>query len=83
MGVGPHVRIEIDELDLGPVPPARRFAVAAAFERELARLVAADGLPDALGDAEERTTPGLGVRADANPVLLGHALAHAVYQGLR
>jgi hypothetical protein len=83
MGVASHVRIEIDELDLGAVSPARRFAVAAAFERELARLVATDGLPDGLGDAEERAAPSLGVRVDASPVPLGHALAHAVYQGLR
>lgn len=83
MGVAGEVRIEVDELDLGGVPAARRFAVAAAFGRELARLVAAGGLPDGLADAGRRDPPGLHLRADANPVLLGQAIAHAVYQGLR
>jgi hypothetical protein len=75
------VVVEIDELDLGGVPPARRFVVAAVLERELGRLVADEGLPT-VADARERTGPGLAVPLDGNPVLVGQALARAVYEGL-
>ena len=77
------IRIEIGELDLTDVPPERRFVVAASLERELARLVEVHGLPDGMEEAAERAAPPAGERANANPVLLGQALARSIYEGLR
>lgn len=84
MGLTGDVVLEIDELDLGGVPAARRFAVAAVLERELARLVTDGGLPGAGGglDADERTGPAVAVPLDGNPVLVGQALARSIYAGL-
>jgi hypothetical protein len=84
MDVTGPVVVEIDELDLGAVPPARRFAVAAALEHELTRLVATGGLPAGADgvDAAVRTGPALPLPLDANPVLVGQALARSVYEGL-
>ena len=83
MGVAPEIRVEIGELDLTGVPPARRFVVAATFERELARLLEEHGLPeDGLDAADERPAPRVREALDGNPVLLGQALARSVYEGL-
>ena len=83
---GHDITVDIDELDLTGVPPARRVAVAAAFERELARLVAGGGVGasrGALEDSDERPAGTVRARPDGNPVLFGEALARAVYEGLR
>lgn len=86
--VWPDVRVEIDELDLTGVPPARRHQVAASFERNLVRLLAdepprgllshagAPGGPTA--DLGERRV-GLAMDPGANPVLVGAALARSVH----
>jgi len=81
MALTGDVVVEIDELDLGGVPPARRFAVAAALERELVRLVADGGL-STVADAPERAGPAVAVPLDGNPILVGQALARSVYEGL-
>lgn len=77
------VRIEIGELELAGVPAGRRFVVAAAFERELARLVATDGIGDDADDTDGREPTTITARPDGNPVLLGVALARAVFERLR
>lgn len=87
------VSIDIDELDLTGVPPARRFQVAASFERALVRLVAQDP-PRELLDAVGGQGPGpprevldrratLTVDPAANPVIVGEALARSVHGALR
>ena len=80
------VVIEIGELDLTDVPPARRRSVAAAFERELTRLIEADpdpGRQDARRPDQGGTSPRLRARPDGNPVLFGVELARVVHQRLR
>jgi hypothetical protein len=81
MALTGSVHVEIDELDLSAVPAARRFLVAASFERELARLIELGGLPT-ITDERERQVTGPGIALDANPVLVGQALARSVYGAL-
>jgi hypothetical protein len=89
------VTIEIGELDLADVPAGRRSAVAAAFERELARLVTLQ--PPAARPPvtwprttrpPDRSAPAaqgvqVGARPDGDPVVFGVALARAVHRSLR
>lgn len=86
MGLRPDIDLAIDELDLTAVPASRRHQVAATFERELTRLLTAGGLPGRDGGVEppgEGREVRLHVRLDANPVVVGQALAIAVYEALR
>ena len=73
--MGVAVRIDIDELVLHGVPPAHRYRVAAAFERELTRLLRMHGLPAVPTEPAPlpRTT---------SPHRLGRALARSVHSGL-
>lgn len=86
MELKPDIEVVIDELDLTGVPAARRHQVAATFERELSALLAARGLPRS---APVSPTEGgarqvrVALPLDANPVMLGQALAASVYEGLR
>ena len=82
MEVGRRVRIEVGSLELHGVPPGRRHEVAAAFERELARLVERRGLPGGLRDADERGPSSGRLPAEASPRRLGLALARSVYESL-
>jgi hypothetical protein len=82
MGVTREVRIEIGEIDLIGVPAARRFEIAASFERELTRLIERDGLPEGLANADERPAFAVPDAAHGSPLMFGHALARAVYGAL-
>jgi hypothetical protein len=80
------VTVDIDELDLTAVPPARRYQVAATFERELRRLIAERPIDPArvrrLGTGH---LPTLAIDVDlaANPVIVGAAIAHSVVEAMR
>lgn len=51
----PHaIEIRIDELVLHGFSPADRLQIGAAFERELARLVAEQGVPVEVADSAHR-----------------------------
>ena len=76
--MGVAVRIDIDELVLHGVPPADRYRVAAAFERELTRLLRIHGLPGT--PATPTTLPPL--PPVTSPYRLGRALARSVHSGL-
>lgn len=80
------IHVEIDELDLTGVPASRRHQVAATFERELRRLLA-DSTATAWWErdrsADRPRTVSLSISPDANPVLVGEALARSVMDGLR
>ncbi len=74
-----NVRIEIDELVLHGVRPADRHRVAAAFERELTRLLRTGG-PPSMVDSERAKLPPL--PPTTSPRRLGEALARSVHHGL-
>lgn len=79
------VNLEIDELVFTGLGPLDAASAAAVFERELARLVRAGGLPaDVLREdriAEVLSTlPPLPATRSARR--LGRELAHSLYQGL-
>jgi hypothetical protein len=77
--VAVNVRIEIDQLVLHGVRPADRHRVAAAFERELTRLLRTRGLPSTV-DSERTKLPPL--PRTTSPRRLGEALARSVHSGL-
>jgi hypothetical protein len=84
MNPGP-IELHIDELVLEGVDPGDRLAVADALRGELARLLAAGGLPglqeaDAEGSHLNRGT--LQLRAGTLPRDTGAAVAQAVYRGI-
>lgn len=86
MDLSPHVDLLVERLDLSGIAPARRFQVVATFERELTELLSVRGLPpqadqDRLGSGTDREIH-LDIALDANPVLVGRALAHSVYEVL-
>jgi hypothetical protein len=81
-GMSPRVTVTIDELSLSGVPPFQRFALAAALEAELARLLAERGAPPGLlagaAPVPQPVDPtGLGPRE------MGRAVARSLYEGWR
>ena len=76
-----RIEVEIGELVLTGVREADRDRVAAAFRRELTRLLQSRGLPAGAGTRDAVTgLPPL--PATTSPYRLGRALAQAVHTGL-
>ena len=78
------VRVAIDRLVLDGIALHRsqRPALAAAVEAELARLIAAGGLPaEWAGAVPAVPAAALALPAHDHPELLGRRIAHAVYGG--
>ena len=76
-----RIEVEIGELVLTGVREADRDRVAAAFRRELTRLLQSRGLPAGTGTRDVVTgLPPL--PATTSPYRLGRALAQAVHTGL-
>lgn len=84
MGVkprGPSVELVMEELVLHGFPPADRRRIAAAVERELARRIAAGGLPPELaaGGALARLDGGsFAVERGMKPDAIGARVAQAI-----
>jgi hypothetical protein len=78
---GWRIEVEIGELVLTGVRRADRDQVAAAFQRELARLLRSRGLPAGFG-ARDAVTSLPPLPATTSPHRLGRALAQAVHTGL-
>jgi hypothetical protein len=81
----PREHLRIDALVVDGLPVADRAALGAAVERELARLIAEQGVPPALARGEgiaslagRRFTASPGM----DPAALGARIAGAVYGGL-
>lgn len=83
----PAIQVSVESFELVGFPPAQRFAVTAAFEHELQRLLEVRGLPIAAGTgpAPARELPPAIIRVDpAGPAArAGRAIARAVYGRLR
>jgi hypothetical protein len=83
----PPVQVSINSFELVGFPPAHRFGVTAAFERELRRLLQVRGLPSALppGGAHEREAAPDTIRVDpaGSAAVAGRAIARVVYGRLR
>lgn len=83
--------VTIDALELEGFPSARRFAIAAAFQRALGRLIEERGPPRGLmaaggaagpGGRAEPTAPVLRLDPDGPPAVAGERIAQAVYEAL-
>jgi hypothetical protein len=75
MGVS-RIELEIGELVLDGVPRAHRDVVAAAFARELTRLLRERG------DVAPEPGPPPPLPATTGPRALGRAIARSVHEGL-
>ena len=78
MGVS-RIELEIGELVLDGVPRADRDIVAAAFTRELTRLLHLRGLP---GEPSAGVGAPPPLPATTGPRALGRAIARSVHEGL-
>lgn len=81
-----NVELHIEELVLHGFAPADRHRVGEAVERELARLLAEEGVPAALAkgfDAQHLDAGSFHVAADSRAEAVGAQVARAVYGGLK
>ena len=79
------INLHIDELVLHNFAPGDRYAIAAALERELTRLFAAEGVPPELAQtsgAARLDGGSFNVPPGAPPAVIGAHLARTVYQNL-
>ena len=79
------VELEIEELALDGFAPGDRHRIAAAVERELARLFVERGVPPSLGRAGwvDRVDGGtFEAKPRAKPETTGAQIAQAIYGGL-
>lgn len=79
------VHIERLILDGVPVPHRHRSQLQAALERELARLIAADGLTidvQTSGVLPRVSGGEMRLEGDENPSRLGTQIARAIYKGI-
>ncbi len=76
------INLHIDELHLHDVPYVLRHRVAAAFERELARLLSEQNIPPTLIQSGYIPLIDLGtmhITPDAKPDAIGSQIAQRVY----
>ena len=81
----PHVRLRIEELVLEGFAPGDRYRIGEAVERELARLLAEQGVPGALAAGDEASrfvARSFELAPDSGPDAIGSRVAAAVYGGL-
>jgi hypothetical protein len=80
----PNVELHIEELVLHGFKPGDRHQIGEAVERELARLLAEQGLPQ-VQDAEVPRLAGgqLHLSPNDNPDTVGRGLAGNIFQGIR
>jgi hypothetical protein len=80
------IALHIEELILHGFAPADRNGIAAAIERELARLFAEQGMPPSLGQDDDmvqleggsfKLVPG------SRPDAIGAQVARAIYRGMK
>lgn len=86
IGATANIEVHIEELVLEGFDPRHRYHIAAAVERELARLFAQQGmgLPSAEPLALARLDAGaFNVLPGATPAAIGAQLAQAIHGGLR
>jgi hypothetical protein len=83
--------LRIDELVLHGFPPADRYEVASAIERELVRLLGESGTPPALIDgagsekgfaADQIDSGSFTLPRDAPPAAVGAEVARAIHRSL-
>jgi hypothetical protein len=80
-----NVELRVEELILQGFAPASREQIAAAVERELARLLAERGVPRPLdqgGDIAQVDGGSFTMTRDGRPEAIGAELAQAIYRGL-
>ncbi len=80
-----NVELRIEELILQGFVLAGREHIAAAVERELARLLAERGVPRSLGQGGDMTQVDAGsfiLTPDRGSDVIGAELARAIYRGL-
>jgi hypothetical protein len=79
----PNVALQIGELVLHGFAPGDRHRIATAMEREMTRLVAAHGVPEAWSTGPA-VMQGRSFTAapDAKPRTVGTAIARSVYGGV-
>ncbi len=79
----PNVELHIGELILHGIAPGDRYRIAEAIERELARLLADEGVPRALSRAGAELNAGaFQMTSDATAKETGAQIARAVYGGI-
>jgi hypothetical protein len=81
-----RIELHIDELALHGFPPGDRYRIAEGLEHELARLIAAHGVPALLGHATRVTMLDGGsfsLQANAGAARIGGQVAQAIYEGMR
>jgi hypothetical protein len=80
-----NIELNIDELVLHGFAPGDRYRIAAAVERELARLFAEHGVPPSLltgGDLASLDGDAFQVVPGAKPDAIGSQVAQSVYGGV-
>ena len=85
VGSPPSVDLHIHELVLNGFPPAHRYAIGDAVERELTRLFTEQGTPmEIMRDVEIAHLNGgaINVKPGSNAETTGIQLARAIYGGL-
>ena len=78
------IDLRIDEIVLHGFAPADRHRIGDAFQRELTRLLAAEGVPPAWasgGPAAQVDAGAFTVAPGARPEIVGAQVARAVYAG--
>ncbi len=81
----PDVRLRIEELVLDGFAPGDRYRIGEAVERELARLLAQQGVPGALaagGEASWLDAGSFELVPESGSDAVGSRVAAAVYGGL-
>jgi len=81
----PSIDLHIEELALHGFSPGDRYRIGDAVERELARLLAEQGVPPSLAQGFEVARMDGGafeVQPQARPETIGAQVAQAVYRGL-
>ena len=77
----PDVTVDVDDLRLVGLGPFRPDELARAVERELARLIAEEGLPPALGHAATLDAGALRLRPGAGAGEAAAGIARAIHDG--